>query len=77
MQKEKESQSNYKEMMEYKVKRLKEELEVANYLKDQSMSEKMKYIMNWWNCLFYVDLKFMQSFLSMWGFVLPTFELTV
>lgn len=47
MQKEKESQSNYKEMMEYKVKRLKEELEVANYLKDQSMSEKMKYIMNW------------------------------
>jgi len=33
--------------MEFKVKRLKEELEVAHIIKEQNLADKMKYIMNW------------------------------
>jgi hypothetical protein len=47
MQTERDAQASYREGMEYKVKRLKEELEVAHILKEQNLADKMKYIMNW------------------------------
>ena len=47
MQIEKNAQTAYRESMEYKVKRLKEELEVAHIIKEQNLADKMKYIMNW------------------------------
>ena len=47
MQREKDQHTAYKEGMEFKVKRLKEELEVAHIIKEQNLADKMKYIMNW------------------------------
>ena len=47
MQREKDQYVAYKEGMEFKVKRLKEELEVAHIIKEQNLADKMKYIMNW------------------------------
>ena len=47
LEKEKEEGSSFREAMEFKVKRLKEELEVAHIIKEQNLADKMKYIMNW------------------------------
>ena len=47
MRREREEQTEFRETMHYRVKQLKEELMVAQVLKEQSMEEKMKYIMHW------------------------------
>jgi hypothetical protein len=47
MQAERDAQATYRESMEYKLKRMREELEVAHILKEQNLADKMKYIMNW------------------------------
>lgn len=47
MKKERENIEKWKEDYEYKIKKLKEELEVAHIVKEQNLEDKFNYILGW------------------------------